>query len=50
MNTPEESPSLNHGNEQNQRNVNDQSTTDNDTPVHVTIVESHDDELLQPPF
>jgi hypothetical protein len=48
--TPEESPSLNHGNEHSQqdgdqRNVNDQSTTDDDTSVHVTIVESHDDKL-----
>lgn len=31
-------------------NVNDQSTTDDDTSVHVTIVESNDDELLQPPM
>jgi hypothetical protein len=30
--------------------VNDQSTADDDTSVHVTIVESHDDELLQPPI
>ena len=31
-------------------NVNDQSTTDDDTSIHVTIVESHDDYLFQPPI
>ena len=30
--------------------MNDQSTTDDDTSIHVTIVESHDDYLLQPPI